>query len=187
LAGIDLNNAVVELSKKPDGFTVAQLAETVRQRSGQDAAAYSARNAAHDLAKMIGKMLVRCIERSRRYAVDPPGLRTLCACLLAARKIIKPPLAGVAGPRCRPPKVVAPLDQHNVALRDELQRTFQPKSVSWQKYQVSCAAGRAEPDGQLAGNCRRAKQSMYAPRHYLARHTQRSRRPGTPPSGGAPK
>src|ERR1700747_1988791 len=87
LAGIDLNkarnrhavDAVVELATKPTGFTVAQLAETVRQRSGQDATTYSPRHAAYDLAKMLGKMLVRRIERSRRYAVDPPGLRTLGA------------------------------------------------------------------------------------------------------------
>jgi hypothetical protein len=59
------------------------------------------------------------------YAVDPPGLRTLCAYLLLREKIIKPLLAGVVRPRGRPPKVVAPLDQHYVALRDELQRTFQ--------------------------------------------------------------
>jgi len=140
LAGIDLNkarnrhvvDAVIELSTKPNGFTVAQLAATVRQRSGQDAATYSARRAAYDLAKMVGKMLVRRIERSRRYAVDPPGLRTLCAYLLLRDKacpreggVIKPLLAGVVRPRGRPPKVVVPLDQHYVALRDELQRTFQ--------------------------------------------------------------
>jgi len=133
LAGIDLNkarnrnvvDAVIELSTKPDGFTVAQLAEAVRQRSGQDAATYSPRHAAYDVAKMVGKMLVRRIERSRRYAVDPPGLRTLCAYLLLREKIIKPLLAGVVRPRGRPPKVVAPLDQHYVALRDELHRTFQ--------------------------------------------------------------
>jgi hypothetical protein len=133
LAGIDLNkarnrrmvDAVIELSTKPDGFTVAQLAETVRQRSGQDASTYSARNAAYDLAKMVGKTLVRRIERSRRYAVDPPGLRVLCAYLLLREKVIKPLLAGVVRPRGRPPKVLAPLDQHYVALREELQRTFQ--------------------------------------------------------------
>jgi hypothetical protein len=133
LAGIDLNkarnrhvvNAVIELSTKPNGFTVAQLAETVRQRFGQDAATYSARSAAYDLAKMVGKVLVRRIERSRRYAVDPPELRTPCAYLLLREKIIKPLLAGVVRPRGRPPKVVAPLDHHYVALRDELQRTFQ--------------------------------------------------------------
>jgi hypothetical protein len=53
LAGIDLNkarnrlvvDAVVALSTRPNGFTVAQLAEAVRQRSGQDANMYSARNA----------------------------------------------------------------------------------------------------------------------------------------------
>ena len=133
LAGIDLNkarnrrvvDAVIELSTRPDGFTVAQLAETVRQRSGQDATTYSARNAAYDLAKMVGKSLVRRIERSRRYAVDPPGLRTLCAYLLLREKVIKPLLAGVVRPCGRPPKVLAPLDQHYIALREELQRTFQ--------------------------------------------------------------
>src|ERR1700730_1818951 len=102
-----------------------RVQDQVRQRFGQDAPTYSARNAAYDLAKMVGKMLVRRIERSRRYAVDPPGLRTLCAYLLLREKVIKPLLAGVVRPRGRPPKVVAPLDQHYVALRDELQRTFQ--------------------------------------------------------------
>ena len=133
LAGIDLNkvrnrhvvDAVIELSTKPDGFSVAQLSQTVQQRSGQDASTYSARNAAYDLAKMVGKSLVRRIERSRRYAVDPPGLRTLCAYLLLREKVIKPLLAGVVRPRGRPPKVLAPLDQHYSALREELQRTFQ--------------------------------------------------------------
>jgi hypothetical protein len=133
LAGIDLNkarnrrvvDAVIELSTKPDGFTVAQLAQTVQQRSGQDASTYSARNAAYDLAKMVGKTLVRRIERSRRYAVDPPGLRIFCAYLLLREKVIKPLLAGVVRPCGRPPKVLAPLDQHYIALREELQRTFQ--------------------------------------------------------------
>ena len=133
LAGIDLNkarnrhvvDAVVELSTRPNGFTVAQLAEAVRQRSGQDANTYSARNAAYDAAKMLGKMLLRRIERSRRYAVDPPAVRTLCAYLLLREKIIKPLLAGIVRPPGRPPKVHTTLDQHYVALREELRRTFQ--------------------------------------------------------------
>jgi hypothetical protein len=93
--------------------------------NAQDAATYAPRHAAYDMAKMVGKMLVRRIERSRRYAVDPPGLRTLCAYLLLREKIIKPLLAGVVRPRGLPPKVVAPLDRHYVALRDELQRALQ--------------------------------------------------------------
>jgi len=131
LAGIDLNkarnrhvvDAVIQLSTKPDGFTVAQLAETVRPRSGQDANTYSARNAAYDVAKLVGKKLLRRIERSRRYAVDPPAIRTLCAYLLLREKIIKPLLAGIVRPRGPRPK--HPLDQHYVALRQELHRTFQ--------------------------------------------------------------
>jgi hypothetical protein len=133
LAGIDLNkarnrrvvDAVIELSTKPGGFTLAQLAATVQQRSGQDAKTYSGRNAAYDLAKMVGKSLVHRIDRSRRYAVHPPGLRTLCAYLLLREKVIKPLLAGVVRPHGRPPKELAPLDRHYVTLREELQRTFQ--------------------------------------------------------------
>jgi len=42
-------------SALPDGLTLAQLAQTVRLRSGQDTDAYSARNAAYDAANMLGK------------------------------------------------------------------------------------------------------------------------------------
>jgi hypothetical protein len=80
---------------------------------------------AYDLAKLVGKTLVRRIERSHRYAVDPPGVRTLCAYLLLREKVIKPLLAGVVRPCRRPPKVSAPLDHHYVALRQELHRTFE--------------------------------------------------------------
>jgi hypothetical protein len=133
LAGIDLNkarnrhvvDAVLELSTRPDGFTVAQLAEAVRPRSGQDANTYTPRNAAYDVAKMIGKKLLRRIERSRRYAVDPPAISTLCAYLLLCEKVIKPLLAGIVRPHGRPPKHCTALDQHYVALREELHRTFQ--------------------------------------------------------------
>jgi hypothetical protein len=37
----------------------------------------------------------------------------------------KPLLAGVVRPPGRPPKVHNPLDQHYVALRQELHRTFE--------------------------------------------------------------
>ena len=133
LAGIDLNkarnrhvvDAVIELSTKPDGFTVSQLAEAVRPRSGQDANAYSARNAAYDLAKLVGKKLLRRIDRSRRYAVDPPAIRTLCAYLLLREKIIKPLLAGIICPRGRRPRHHTALDEHYIALRRQLRQTFQ--------------------------------------------------------------
>ena len=133
LAGIDLNkarnrhvvDAVIELSTKPDGFTVSQLAEAVRPRSGQDANAYSARNAAYDVAKLVGKKLLRRIDRSRRYAVDPPAIRILCAYLLLREKIIKPLLAGIVCPRGPRPRHHTALDEHYIALRRQLRQTFQ--------------------------------------------------------------
>jgi len=143
LAGIDLNkarnrhvvDAVIELSTKPDGFTVGQLAEAVRPRSGQDGNTYSTRNAAYDVTKMVGKKLLRRIDRSRRYAADPPAIRTLCAYLLLREKIIKPLLAGVVRPRGPRPK--HPLDQHYTALRQELHRTFQTIGLTATRFSTS--------------------------------------------------
>ncbi len=132
LAGIDLNkarnrhvvDAVVGLSTQPDGFTRGELAETLRSRTGWTASEYSARNAAYDLAKLGGKKLVRRVKHSHRYVADPGGVRTMCAYLVLREKVIKPLLAGVARKLGRPPKNISPLDQHYVALREELHRTF---------------------------------------------------------------
>jgi hypothetical protein len=133
LAGIDLNkarnrsvvDAVVGLATEPDGFTLAQLAEAVRQRAGWNAEAYSIRHAAYDLAKLRGKNLVIRCNRSRRYAAATNGVRTMCAYLVLRDKVIKPLLAGVVRPMGRPPKTISPLDEHYVALRQELHRTFE--------------------------------------------------------------
>ncbi len=132
LAGIDLNkarnrhvlDAVVELSTKPDGFTVSKVAATVRERTGWSAAKYSARQAGYDLAKLHGKKLIRRPARSRCYVADPRGVRTMCAYLVLREKVIKPLLAGVVRPYSRPPKTGSALDQHYVKLREELHHTF---------------------------------------------------------------
>src|SRR5215472_14866920 len=133
LAGIDLNkarnrhvvDAVVALSTRPGGFTLAQVAEAVQQRAGLSAKAYSSRNAAYDLAKLKGKKLVHRVKASRRYKANPSGVRAMCAYLILRDKVIKPLLAGVVRPFGRPPKVQAPVDQHYVRLREELNRTFE--------------------------------------------------------------
>jgi hypothetical protein len=133
LAGIDLNNArnryvldaVVALSTEPDGFTLAQVAHSVRQRTGWTVKKYSSRSAAYDLAKLRGKELLHRPEHSRRYVADPGGVRSMCAYLILRDKVIKPLLAGVIRSRGRPPKNPNPLDQHYVALREELHRTFE--------------------------------------------------------------
>jgi hypothetical protein len=133
LAGIDLNkarnrhvvDAVVGLATQPGGFSLAELAEAVRARTGWGPKRYSVRQAAYDLAKLRGKKLARRKDQSRRYVSDPSGVRTMCAYLLLREKVIKPLLAGVVRPTGRPPKVLNPLDRHYVNLREELNRTFE--------------------------------------------------------------
>jgi hypothetical protein len=133
LAGIDLNkarnrhvvDAVVGLATQPGGFSLAELAEAVRARTGWGPKRYSVRQAAYDLAKLRGKKLVRRQDQSRRYVSDPSGVRTMCAYLLLREKVIKPLLAGVLRPSDRSPKVLHPLDRHYVNLPEELNRTFE--------------------------------------------------------------
>ncbi|MDO8706708.1 MAG: hypothetical protein Q7J84_17360 [Sulfuricaulis sp.] len=132
LAGIDLNkarnrhvlDAVVGLSTQPDGFTLSQVAQGVRARTGWSEKKYGSRHAAYDLAKLRAKKLVRRCKRSRRYTSDPRGVRTMCAYLVLREKVIKPLLAGVVCRRGRPPRNLSPLDHHYVKLRQELHRTF---------------------------------------------------------------
>jgi hypothetical protein len=64
-------NAVVKLSTQPNGFSLDQLTTIVRARSNWSTDQYSTRNAAYDLAKLRGKMLVHRIKHSRRYRVAP--------------------------------------------------------------------------------------------------------------------
>jgi hypothetical protein len=132
LAGIDLNkarnrhvlDAVVGLSTRPEGFTLAELTEAVKERTGWDRRKYDARRAAYDLAKLRGKRLVRRQEGTRRYRSDSAGVRTMCAYLVLREQVIKPLLAGVQRPLGRPPKHPNPLDEHYLNLREEMARTF---------------------------------------------------------------
>jgi hypothetical protein len=133
LPGIDLDkarnrhvvDAVVALSTCPGGFSLTQVAEAVQQRPGRCIKAYSSRNAAYDLAKLKGKKIVHRVKGSRRYKADPSGVRAMCAYLILRDKVIKPLLAGVVRPFGPPPKNQAPVDQHYVRLREELNRTFE--------------------------------------------------------------
>ena len=118
-------DAVVALSTRPGGFTLAQLTEAVLQRAGCTIKTYTSRNAAYDLTKLKGKKLVHRVKGSRRYKADPSGVRAMCAYRILRDKVIKPLLAGVVRPFGRPPKVQAPVDQHYVRLREELNRTFE--------------------------------------------------------------
>ena len=94
------------------------------QRAAPSTKAYTSRNAAYDLAKLNGKKVHR-VKGSRRYKADTSGVRAMCAYLVLRDKVIKPLPAGVVRPFVRAPKVQAPIDQHYVRLREELNRTFE--------------------------------------------------------------
>jgi hypothetical protein len=89
-------------------------------------ASYAARKAAYDLHKLRGKSVVERIDKTRRYRVCRPGIRTLAALLILREQVIKPVLAGVCRPkRGRPPKNLHPLDVHYQNLRCEMLATLQ--------------------------------------------------------------
>jgi hypothetical protein len=134
LAGLNLNKArnravvrgLVALSSAPEGFTVPELAEHVRQRLNCSPEEYSTRRAAYDLAKARGKGLTERVPGHWRYQCQPGQLRTLCAYVVLREEILKPLLAGA---RCDqlhdPPKQLAPLDQQYVLIHAQMNRTFE--------------------------------------------------------------
>jgi hypothetical protein len=133
-AGLDLNKArnrtviaaLSALATRPEGFTTADLAQAVRGRMGWDPAQYPSRRAAYDLAKVRGKGLVQQVPGRRRYECRPPQLRVLCAYVILREQVIKPVLAGLVQEQLPPsPPKLAPIDQHYLSLRAELQRTCQ--------------------------------------------------------------
>ena len=134
MAGLDLNKArnravvqaLVALSSAPEGFTVSELAEQVRQRSNCSDKEYSTRQAAYDLAKARGKGLSERVPGHCRYQCQPRQLRTLCAYVVLREEVLKPLLAGAQYDRLHdPPKQLAPLDQQYVRLHAQMNQTFQ--------------------------------------------------------------
>jgi hypothetical protein len=134
LAGLDLNKArnravvrgLVALSSAPEGFTVPELAEEVRQRLHCSPEEYSTRRAAYDLAKARGKGLSERVPGRSRYQCQPQQLRTLCAYVVLREEVLKPLLAGVKTDRLHdPPKQMAPLDRQYVLLHAHMNQTFE--------------------------------------------------------------
>ena len=133
LAGIDLNkarnrhvmDAVVALSTRPGGFTLAQVAEAVQQRAGRSSKAYTSRNAAYDLAKLGARSWstasrARAATRPIRPASGPCAPTTSCETRSSNRCL---PVSCV--PLAERPKSQAPVDQYYIRLREELNRTFE--------------------------------------------------------------
>jgi hypothetical protein len=128
-AGIDLNKsrlravieAVVSLATLPNGFTASQLADKVRAILNYPEEQYRTRHASYDLKKLRGKAWVSKIGKSRRYQVDPTGLKTMAALLSLRDKVIKPVLAGAGKPKSGPkPKFQTELDIQYAKVQTEM-------------------------------------------------------------------
>ena len=134
LAGLDMNKArnramvqtVVALASAPEGYTVEQVAQGMRERLGCAPEAYPARKAAYDLAKVRGKGLVERMEGRRRYQSQPRHLRALCGYVLLREQVIKPLLAGAAKtPLDQPPRQLSPINQKYITLREHMSQAFE--------------------------------------------------------------
>ena len=134
LAGLDLNKArnravvqgLVALSSAPEGFTLPELAEQVRQRLNCSPEDYSTRRATYDLAKARGKGLAQRVPGHCRYQCQPGQLRTLCAYVILREEVLKPLLAGVKNDQLHdPPKQMAPLDHQYVLLHAQMHQTLE--------------------------------------------------------------
>jgi hypothetical protein len=137
VAGINLASArmaavmesVVALSTQPGGFTSGDLAVKVHERLGPSAEEYQPRQAAYDLKKLRGKLLVHKIGKSRLYEASAQGLRTLVALGMLRGKVLKPVLRirNLQGP---PPRNNNPIDHHYYNLRQEMRRLFKTLKIA---------------------------------------------------------
>jgi hypothetical protein len=132
VGGIDLNaprsravmRAAPAVSLDSAGFTSSDLAAKVRGDLPPDAS-YSASKAAYDLRKLRAKGLVAKLPRSRRYHVEPSGLRAMAALLLLRDKIVRPLLAAASRNEPAPePATVSPLDLRYRAVHREMRNLF---------------------------------------------------------------
>lgn len=137
VAGINLASArmaavmesAVALSTQPGGFTSGDLAVKVQERLGVSAEDYQPRQAAYDLKKLRGKMLVCKIGKSRLYEAPAEGLQTLVALGMLREKVLKPVLRNrnLQGP---PPRNNNPIDHHYYNLRQEMRRLFKTLKIA---------------------------------------------------------
>lgn len=137
-AGVDMNKprirlateALMAMATKPKGFTAADMLDYMRQRQ-PPRHGYCRRHLVYDLAKFVAKGLLVHRPRSRYYRIDPAGMRTLSAYFIIREKVLKPVLSGMGRPRVgRPPKNIAPIDQHYMILVKHLRTTLAELGVA---------------------------------------------------------
>jgi hypothetical protein len=121
--------SVVALSTQPGGFSSGDLAVKIQERLGVSDEDYQPRQAAYDLKKLRGKMLVRKIGKSRLYEAPAEGLRTLVALGMLRDKVLKPVLRN-RNLQGSPPRSNNPVDHHYYNLRQEMRRLFKTLKIA---------------------------------------------------------
>jgi hypothetical protein len=131
VGGIDLNRArmraVMEatLALSPDvtGFSVSDLAAKVQEILPGEV--YSTSRASYDLRKLRCKDLVSKKPHSRRYQIEPTGIRAMTALLVLREKIIRPLFAAASRAEPAPdPQISSLLDSRYQAVQQEMQNLF---------------------------------------------------------------
>jgi DNA-binding transcriptional ArsR family regulator len=100
MAGIQITNArmrsvmdgVLALSSCPEGFTLEQLGQQVRERMGWNRGKYDRRQAAYDLKKLRAKGLIAKRKKSRRYNANPESVGLLCGMATVHDRVLVPVL-----------------------------------------------------------------------------------------------
>jgi hypothetical protein len=131
VGGIDLNRArmraVMEatLALSPDvtGFSASDLAAKVHQILPREV--YSTSRASYDLRKLRCKDLVSKKPHSRRYQIEPTGIRAMTALLVLREKIIRPLFAAASRTELAPdPQISSLLDRRYQAVQQEMLNLF---------------------------------------------------------------
>lgn len=131
VGGLDVNKpriravmeAVIFLSKIPNGFTSFELAEKVQQILNRKD--YQSRQASYDLKKFRGKQLIKRIGNSRRYTATQDGLRSIAGFIVLRNKVILPLLAGVQKNKGKhKPQNLYEIDFYYKRIQNEMRNIF---------------------------------------------------------------
>jgi hypothetical protein len=127
IAGIQMTNtrmrsvmdSVVALSSCPDGFTLEQVAEGVRERMNCNRGVYDRRQAGYDIKKLRAKHMVAKRKKSRRYEVTTESIGLLCGMATVHDRVLVPILTIMSRGNKNVPRQIDPhpVDQNYEQIR----------------------------------------------------------------------
>lgn len=137
VGGIDPNRpriraimeAVISLAPKPRGFTASEIANKVREITGN--LDYQARHASYDLKKLKAKQLIARKDYSRLYQPTSDGLRSMTAFIVLRDKVLFPLLSASGKRRFGARfKNYSEIDWHYDNIEIEMQNIFKCLNIA---------------------------------------------------------